>query len=545
MFYKESDIVEELTCPKCRLKFDDPRILPCSESLCNECIGELTRQSTEFQCPFCPEKHQPPDGGFTPNKFIIKLLKKQPHEVNRGKSVRELKELLEQINEKNEQIKSDVTNSDALIRQHCESVKNDVDIITDTQINELNKLRDAIFAKIDNYERECVSNATAESQLRTDMNTLIDDVSQFHARLHSYLENFDLDDDYVDAQINQARETFLKMNQKHVEYRSFLYRHRTLKFKAKETQLDETFLGTLVIEPEILNRLTGKSLRYLNLKHLCPARMDKISIHQLNQDDFVMFTMDLDHRFEMSVFNKKGLRIFTNFDANSVARQCNQFTTTNHVDKIFLQQFVDSDMATSSYPLYAIDRFQSVKKIKCDNFFISMSANRRALFCLAHNKIIVYDCELKLIKTIKLTNNVEKTVNVRNIDTNSKLKVSDNYLFLSNGLHMFIFGIDASEVELKFENKYKVDFRSFSILNDQMLVLNNDKMEIDYYDVNFNLRLKEQLMFDLYKRKLKLLDSMEDSSLFIDLKNLHLYYFQEDRDHDKNDLDNSKLDDYE
>lgn len=99
MFFKEEEINDELVCPKCRHKFDDPRILPCGATLCKLCIeDELTRSEktpAEFKCPSCSSAHQ--SAVFPANLVAARLVKKSSNEVYRGKSVEKLKECLNKI----------------------------------------------------------------------------------------------------------------------------------------------------------------------------------------------------------------------------------------------------------------------------------------------------------------------------------------------------------------------------------------------------------------------------------------------------------------
>jgi hypothetical protein len=76
MFYGEKEIASNIICQRCNVKFADPRIiLPCHETLCINCIEELTdAKSNEINCHFCRVKHQIPAAGFGPNKLMAQLL---------------------------------------------------------------------------------------------------------------------------------------------------------------------------------------------------------------------------------------------------------------------------------------------------------------------------------------------------------------------------------------------------------------------------------------------------------------------------------------
>ncbi len=63
-----------ILCPRCRSVFNSPRLLPCGETLCNNCI---TRQanSSVIKCIMCDKMHEiPAKNGFPINKQTLKLI---------------------------------------------------------------------------------------------------------------------------------------------------------------------------------------------------------------------------------------------------------------------------------------------------------------------------------------------------------------------------------------------------------------------------------------------------------------------------------------
>jgi hypothetical protein len=75
MFHGEEEIKRSLICARCNLKYVDPRIIiPCFETLCINCIEDLTENKSQFNCHFCRLKHAIPVSGFPANKTVAKLL---------------------------------------------------------------------------------------------------------------------------------------------------------------------------------------------------------------------------------------------------------------------------------------------------------------------------------------------------------------------------------------------------------------------------------------------------------------------------------------
>ena len=53
-----------------------PKLLPCSHTLCLECLRQITR-GTQVECPECRQFHQVPIGGagaFPTNRYLLDLL---------------------------------------------------------------------------------------------------------------------------------------------------------------------------------------------------------------------------------------------------------------------------------------------------------------------------------------------------------------------------------------------------------------------------------------------------------------------------------------
>ena len=49
-------------CPVCFEQFKDPKILPCTHTLCPKCLQNLNR-GRRITCPMCNAKHKVPERG--------------------------------------------------------------------------------------------------------------------------------------------------------------------------------------------------------------------------------------------------------------------------------------------------------------------------------------------------------------------------------------------------------------------------------------------------------------------------------------------------
>lgn len=68
------DVEEALTCFICSFRLVDPRILPCGQTACHECIQSLTTKKL-FKCKKCGSNHEiPSKTGFPSNLMASKLI---------------------------------------------------------------------------------------------------------------------------------------------------------------------------------------------------------------------------------------------------------------------------------------------------------------------------------------------------------------------------------------------------------------------------------------------------------------------------------------
>ena len=77
-----SSLEHVFTCQVCFEEFEEtgdhvPRLLPCTHTLCETCVGQLIRGDT-LQCPECRQKHRATrkEKSFSQNKYILVNIKR-------------------------------------------------------------------------------------------------------------------------------------------------------------------------------------------------------------------------------------------------------------------------------------------------------------------------------------------------------------------------------------------------------------------------------------------------------------------------------------
>ena len=206
MFFQERNINELMQCPLCKIKFTDPRILSCGETVCVDCIKLLYDQVKKgihllqflkpgfkifktqlktnifegIDCPICNEFHQCElEIYFPPNKLINRLLRTKPEEVYRGKIANDLKLQLNEIFSKICDLKNDMKTDKSKIKEYCDLICNNIVEATEKAQNYLEKHRVAFMKQIDMYEVESQNMFEFSDEINCDIDKFIEELYIF------------------------------------------------------------------------------------------------------------------------------------------------------------------------------------------------------------------------------------------------------------------------------------------------------------------------------------------------------------------------------
>lgn len=205
MIYFHEEILDELTCPRCKQLFVDPRITPCYKTMCINCVEELKTTSNEMECFFCHQIHHiPEETGLTVNDHLSKILHKKPRRIYRGEAIEQLKISLDKLTHLTNELEFNLRNSALTVTEHCSHVRNQIDWFAEEKINEINTLRNEYISKINDYERECVENMEKKLEI-FELN--INESRDFIKRSKSYL----IEDDVNDHTVKQKHSDALKL----------------------------------------------------------------------------------------------------------------------------------------------------------------------------------------------------------------------------------------------------------------------------------------------------------------------------------------------
>jgi hypothetical protein len=252
MFYKKEDVNEAITCGICAQIYIDPRILPCGEFACNECIQSASNTVNEFDCNFCKEKHTPTgESGFVVNKQLLKLLKAPADAVFRNTRVEELKIKLDEVKTKCDSFKFYLDNESDKINEHCNQLRNQVDLQTELVIQKAQKFNESLRSDIGKYEKDTIETfKQTKLERHKDANTFIAEIQEFHAYTSKYLSEFKIDENVIDNSLTTAVEII--QNLKYKDMWSMV--DIKMEFIRNEGLFDKTVIGCLANEKTGLSR---------------------------------------------------------------------------------------------------------------------------------------------------------------------------------------------------------------------------------------------------------------------------------------------------
>ena len=97
-------------------------------------------------------------------------------------SLAKLRSLLAQIGDSTAELTKTLNKSEWIIREHCDSLRHNVDIARETALENIHKESNLLISEIDAYERECLSGWTKAKETTKNV---VEDVSK---RMRAFLD---------------------------------------------------------------------------------------------------------------------------------------------------------------------------------------------------------------------------------------------------------------------------------------------------------------------------------------------------------------------
>jgi hypothetical protein len=240
MYLSESHLRGDITCQRCKKMFVDPRILPCGECICFKCtIGHIKG----FKCFNCNEMHFTPRNGFPVCNIMVSLLKKKFVDI-KFNTLEEFKQKLNELKNNLDSLSSNVETSDEIVSEHCEMVKHQINVKTESLIQQLEKKRNALLNKVDDYEIQCKHNIKKK---KTHFEMIIKENNQLFDEYTDYLNKQNIDENVV-IEMNKTSITKIKdLNIAILNFNDVIFNNNKMIFNERQNNYINSFIiGQLI-----------------------------------------------------------------------------------------------------------------------------------------------------------------------------------------------------------------------------------------------------------------------------------------------------------
>jgi hypothetical protein len=409
MFYQADKIDSILICEVCENKMADPRILPCGKSMCHRCVDIIAETGKNLiKCHNCDKTHEIPDGGFLKNVSLQKLLELETKEVFRSNHIEEFKKFLDILNATKQHIESTLECGDAKIRDHCDKVRNEMQLAIEQAHAKLEEFHKDFMEEIDNHEKECQSKFKTIQQNKQDIDNALNDSNVLLTKSDRLLKQFKIDPTELATFFENAQSLQTNLEQIKDEIQTNMFNGSLLKFE-KQKSFDSNMIGKIVkqnIELYFLENIGNMREVDLRSKIKCTNYFPFLQPFKSNSflflysENKILNLLCLD-KYGKTLFEKKDLikneeiEEFTNFDFAS--------SKNNKILYIYTAE-KHSKQKNTFYNLRSFDEnFNLLAKLKLDKEPHDCGVNGETLFILNRNEkcctISMYNHSLEIVQT--------------------------------------------------------------------------------------------------------------------------------------------------
>jgi hypothetical protein len=293
MFYDSNQIDNLLLlCKNCEGRLEEPKILPCGETICSSCEASIQVNDRIFDCLACKDKHKMPKNGLIFCKPLLKLLSIIPTNVSRGKSYDLLEKLLDEMQKKNNFIKVGIENSNDFVKEHCMNLRNDVQLTAEEVILQVNDFSSKIIEEIDEYEKELIEFNNTNKESLDAFNKIVKEMESFHSINTEYLKNYKVDYEIINKANEEAANLIKKAELEIENLKDIIFDGQIFKFDKNNEKIKKSILGeSTVINKKMNSAFLSEKYQTEQLMSLCefPVRQKWDLIYRATQDGFEAF----------------------------------------------------------------------------------------------------------------------------------------------------------------------------------------------------------------------------------------------------------------
>jgi hypothetical protein len=408
MFYQADKIDTILICKICDNKMVDPRILPCGKSVCHRCVDILAdTDKKKIKCQNCAKTHEIPDEGFCINQLAQEMLKFEAKEVFHPNHKEEFKTILDILNGTKESIESTLECGDAKIRDHCDKVRNDMQLAIEQAHAKLDEYHKEFMDEIDKHEKECQAKFKTIQRNKVDIEKAINESNELLSKSNDLLKQFRIDKTELAILSENAQLILTNLEQIKDEIQTNMFNGSLLKFE-KQKSFDSNVIGKIVkqnIELYFLENI--ENMRELDFASKIECTSYFLILQPFKSDSF-LFLYLFNNSLNLLCLDKNGNTLFEkkdlikNEEIESFPKFCFASSKNNKTLYICTREKHFRQINKISY-LHSFDeKFNLLAKIKIDKHPNDYKVNGENLFILNKNEkcstISMYNHKLEMVQ---------------------------------------------------------------------------------------------------------------------------------------------------
>jgi len=238
MYLNKSNLKNNiLNCDQCKVPFNDydqPRILPCGETICSICLLKIEKKAInqKFNCNLCLNDHSIPDNGFPINKKMCALITVEPMEISRGHEYDQLQNNLNKVQSIVKLVWHDFENGTDIISEYCNEQIRLIQLSTENKIEQINKLSEELIAFVKEYERTCIVSHININKptIKEDIDKIFQEANTFLNEKQAYSQQYQIDDEEIKAINKTSEDLYSALIERSQKLKSLIFNKRLVKF---------------------------------------------------------------------------------------------------------------------------------------------------------------------------------------------------------------------------------------------------------------------------------------------------------------------------
>jgi len=131
------------------------------------------------------------------------------------------------------------------VKEHCIELRLDVDLATETAIEEIRQPRDTIIKQIDDYEAKTFALIQTEEKTRNEFESSIKSMDEFSKEWRSYLTKAKIDEKEVEVSNEAALGLIMKEEREKRKLNSFVFNKKMILFVKNDKSVEMSNIGVV------------------------------------------------------------------------------------------------------------------------------------------------------------------------------------------------------------------------------------------------------------------------------------------------------------